>query len=166
MLNKALRTLGAKVDYFIPERLNDGYGIKDEHVRIPVERGASLVISVDCGIKAVAFAARAREQGVDVIITDHHRPGETLPDAVAVLDPVLADSGYPDPGLAGVGVVFKLIQALLEKAGRGDGPAPLPEARRDRHGGRRGRAPGREPALRQARPGRACATSPTRACAA
>jgi single-stranded-DNA-specific exonuclease len=121
MLVKALATLGAKVEHFIPERLTDGYGIKDEHVRIPVERGATLVISVDCGIKAVEFTARAREKGIDVIITDHHRPGETLPDAVAVLDPVLADSGYPDTGLAGVGVCFKLIQALLEKAGRDTG---------------------------------------------
>ncbi|MEN6559336.1 MAG: single-stranded-DNA-specific exonuclease RecJ [Acidobacteriota bacterium] len=118
MLKKALTTLGADVDYFIPERLTDGYGIKDEHVRIPVERGARLVISVDCGIKSGEFVARAREQGIDVIITDHHRPGETLPDAVAVLDPILPDSGYPDPGLAGVGVAFKLIQALLAKAGR------------------------------------------------
>ncbi|HOW86157.1 MAG TPA: single-stranded-DNA-specific exonuclease RecJ [Candidatus Aminicenantes bacterium] len=118
MLKKALTTLGADVDYFIPERLTDGYGIKDEHVRIPVERGARLVISVDCGIKSDGFVARAREQGIDVIITDHHRPGETLPDAVAVLDPILPDSGYPDPGLAGVGVAFKLIQALLAKAGR------------------------------------------------
>src|SRR5512137_899260 len=118
MLMKALTTLGAKAEYFIPERLTDGYGIKDDHVRIPVERGASLVISVDCGIKAVEFAARARERGVDVIITDHHRPGEKVPDAVAVLDPVLEASGYPDTGLAGVGVTFKLIQALLEKAGK------------------------------------------------
>ncbi|MCK7525114.1 MAG: hypothetical protein MZV64_49665 [Ignavibacteriales bacterium] len=83
---------------------------------------------------------------------------------MAVLDPVLADSGYPDTGLAGVGVVFKLIQALLEKAGRDSRPAPLHEARLDRHRGRRRRAQGREPAVRQARPGRACATSPTSAC--
>ncbi|MCX6572948.1 MAG: single-stranded-DNA-specific exonuclease RecJ, partial [Candidatus Aminicenantes bacterium] len=123
MLKKALTTLGAQVDYFIPERLTDGYGIKDEHVRIPVERGASLVISVDCGIKSVEFTARAREQGIDVIITDHHRPGDALPAAAAVLNPVLPDSGYPDAGLAGVGVTFKLVQALLEKAGR---PAGLP----------------------------------------
>jgi single-stranded-DNA-specific exonuclease len=121
MLKKALTTLGANVDYFIPERLTDGYGIKDEHVRIPVERGAALVISVDCGIKSVEFTARAREQGVDVIITDHHRPGDTLPDAVAVLDPVLPDCGYPDTGLAGVGVTFKLVQALLAKAGKDTG---------------------------------------------
>ena len=118
MLIKALRSLGAKVEYFIPERLTDGYGIKDEHVDIPVQKGAGLVVSVDCGIKAVEFTARAKAKGVDVIITDHHRPGETLPEAVAVLNPVLPDSGYPDPGLAGVGVAFKLIQALLRRAGK------------------------------------------------
>ena len=121
MLKKALTTLGAAVDYFIPERLTDGYGIKDEHVRIPVERGAELVISVDCGIKSIEFTERAREKGVDVIITDHHRPGESLPRAVAVLDPVLPDSGYPDPGLAGVGVTFKLVQALLTRARKAAG---------------------------------------------
>lgn len=121
MLMKALTSLGAKVEYFIPERLTDGYGIKDEHVEIPVQKGAGLVISVDCGIKAVEFTARAKEKGIDVIITDHHRPGETLPDAVAVLNPVLADSGYPDSSLAGVGVAFKLIQALLEKSGKAAG---------------------------------------------
>jgi len=123
MLKKALTTLGADVEYFIPERLTDGYGIKVEHVRIPLERGAALVISVDCGIKSVEFTARARERGIDVIITDHHRPGDALPEAVAVLDPVLPGSGYPDAGLAGVGVTFKLIQALLAKAGKDTGLA-------------------------------------------
>jgi single-stranded-DNA-specific exonuclease len=123
MLIKALRSLGAKVEYFIPERLTDGYGIKDEHVDIPLQKGAGLVVSVDCGIKAVEFTARAKAKGVDVIITDHHRPGETLPDAVAVLNPVLSDSGYPDPCLAGVGVAFKLIQALLRRAGKDGGLA-------------------------------------------
>jgi len=119
MLIKALRSLGAEVDYFIPERLTDGYGLKADHISVPVERGAGLVISVDCGIKAVDFTARAAEKGIDVIVTDHHRPGDTLPEAVAVLDPVLESSGYPDTGLAGVGVTFKLIQALLERAGKG-----------------------------------------------
>jgi single-stranded-DNA-specific exonuclease len=121
MLFKALRSIGAEVEYFIPERLRDGYGIKENHVDIPLERGTGLVISVDCGVKAVEFTAQAKARGVDVIITDHHRPGEILPDAVAVLDPVLPDSGYPDRGLAGVGVTFKLIQALLEKSGKSTG---------------------------------------------
>jgi len=118
MLHKALTSLGASVDYFIPERLKDGYGIKEHHVSIPQERGAKLVISVDCGTKAVGFVAAAREKGIDVIVTDHHRPGDGLPAAVAVLNPVVGGSGYPDKGLAGVGVVFKFVQALLGEAGK------------------------------------------------
>ena len=121
MLFKALTSLGAAVEYFIPERLTDGYGIKEHHVEIPVRRGTGLVISVDCGIKALEFTAQAKEKGVDVIITDHHRPGETLPAAAAILNPILEDSGYPDRDLAGVGVTFKLIQALLEKSGKAAG---------------------------------------------
>jgi single-stranded-DNA-specific exonuclease len=118
MLVRALRSLGAEVDHFIPERLLDGYGIKERHAEVAAEKGARLVVSVDCGIKAVAFVERAREKGIDVVITDHHRPGEGVPAAASVLDPVLEDSGYPDRDLAGVGVVFKLIQTLLERAGR------------------------------------------------
>lgn len=116
MLHKALEDLGAQVDYFIPERLKDGYGIKDEHIEVAAERGARLVISVDCGVKSNGFVRAARERGIDVIITDHHLPGEELPAALAVLDPVLESSGYPDRNLAGVGVAFKLIQALLGHA--------------------------------------------------
>jgi single-stranded-DNA-specific exonuclease len=118
VLIRALAGLGADVDYFIPERLKEGYGIKESHIRIAKERGARLVVSVDCGIKAVEFVARAREEGVDVIITDHHRPGDALPDATALLNPVLEGSGYPYSSLAGVGVVFKLVQALLNKRGK------------------------------------------------
>jgi single-stranded-DNA-specific exonuclease len=118
MLRKALETLGARVEHFIPERLKEGYGIKDEHVAVAVERGAGLVISVDCGIRANGFVRGARECGIDCIVTDHHLPGDELPEAYALLDPVLQSSGYPDRGLAGVGVVFKLIQALLNRAGK------------------------------------------------
>jgi single-stranded-DNA-specific exonuclease len=118
MLRKALETLGARVDHFVPERLKDGYGIKDEHVAVAAERGAKLVISVDCGIKANGFVRGARERGIDCLVTDHHLPGEVLPEALALLDPVLPTSGYPDRNLAGVGVVFKLIQALFARAGK------------------------------------------------
>lgn len=118
MLHKALTSLGAEVDYFIPERLKDGYGIKEHHVSIPETRGTKLVISVDCGTKALGFVAAAREKSIDVIITDHHRPGDSLPEAFAILNPVLGGSGYPYKGLAGVGVVFKFIQALLGEAGK------------------------------------------------
>jgi single-stranded-DNA-specific exonuclease len=118
ILLRALSRLGGDVDYYIPERIKEGYGIKEAHLRVARERGARLVVSVDCGIKANDFTVKARESGVDVIITDHHRPGDSLPDAVAVLNPVLEESGYPFPHLAGVGVVFKLLQALLEKKGK------------------------------------------------
>ncbi|MGB7294343.1 MAG: single-stranded-DNA-specific exonuclease RecJ [Candidatus Aminicenantales bacterium] len=115
---KALSGLGASVDYFIPKRLKEGYGIKEAHLQVAREKGARLVVSVDCGIKAVAFVDSAKKEGLDVIITDHHLPSDDLPKAVAVLNPVLKKSGYPYPGLAGVGVVFKLLQALLEKRGK------------------------------------------------
>ena len=88
----------------------------------------------------------------------------TLPDAVAVLNPVLADSGYPDTGLAGVGVCLQAHPGPPREGRQGRGPAALHEARLDRHRGRRRRAQGREPAVRQARSQRACATSPNRAC--
>lgn len=115
MLYRALELLGAEVDYYIPERLTEGYGIKEEYIKIVLDRKAGLVISVDCGIKAIPFAKRAREEGIDVIITDHHIPGDSLPETSAILNPVLKNSGYPDKNLAGVGVVFKLIQALFAK---------------------------------------------------
>lgn len=118
MLLKALETLGADADYFIPARLKDGYGLKAEHVEVVREKGARLVISVDCGIKAHEFVKQAKEIGVEVIVTDHHLPGPDLPPAAAILNPTLPDSGYPDKNLAGVGVVFKLIQALFENDGR------------------------------------------------
>jgi single-stranded-DNA-specific exonuclease len=118
MLHKALESLGADVGYFIPERLKEGYGIKDEHVEVATGRGAHLVISVDCGIKANGFVRKAKEKGIDVIITDHHLPGPELPDALAILNPLVPSSNYPDKNLAGVGVAFKLIQALLERKGK------------------------------------------------
>lgn len=114
-LSKALQSMGGKVEYFIPDRIKQGYGIKEEYVDVVLQKKASLVISVDCGIKAVGFVEKAREQGIDVIITDHHQPGSSLPQAYAILNPVLNSSGYPDRDLAGIGVVFKLIQAMLEE---------------------------------------------------
>ncbi len=113
MLLKALGDLGAEADYFIPARLKDGYGLKGDHIDVVDQKKASLVISVDCGIKAHEFVGRAREKGIDVIVTDHHLPDDVLPPAAAILNPVLPDSGYPERNLAGVGVVFKLLEALL-----------------------------------------------------
>ncbi len=117
MLVKVLRSLGAEVDYFIPERMKDGYGLKAHHLPQILARQARLLVSVDCGIKAFDFVREARVHGLEVIITDHHHPGEGLPEALAILNPVLESSGYPDRNLAGVGVVFKLIQAIYLRLG-------------------------------------------------
>ena len=113
-LSKALAALGGKVDFFIPDRLKEGYGLKEKYIDLAEQRNVSVVISVDCGVKAVAFVEKARQKGIDVIITDHHQPGASLPRAVAILNPAIPNSGYPFKKLAGIGVVFKLIQALLD----------------------------------------------------
>jgi single-stranded-DNA-specific exonuclease len=104
-----LRDLGADVAWHLPSRFDEGYGLRIETVERLVEEGFALVITVDCGITAVAEVARARELGLAVIVTDHHRPGETLPSC-----PVVATrpSAYPFPELCGTGVAFKLAQAL------------------------------------------------------
>jgi single-stranded-DNA-specific exonuclease len=113
-LSKALKSLGADVDFFIPNRLEEGYGLREKYVDLALSKRASVIISVDCGIKAVNFVRKARTKGLDVIVTDHHQPGSTLPNALAILNPALPDSTYPFKSLAGIGVVFKLIQALLD----------------------------------------------------
>jgi single-stranded-DNA-specific exonuclease len=113
-LSKALQTLGGDVDFFIPDRLKEGYGLKEKYIDIVIQRHANLVISVDCGIKAIAFVEKAKHEGIDVIITDHHQPGPYQPEALAILNPALPGSKYPYKRLAGIGVVFKLIQALFD----------------------------------------------------
>lgn len=121
-LSKALKSLGAKkIDYYIPNRMREGYGLKERCIDMVRARKIALVISVDCGIKATGFVREARKHGIDVIVTDHHRPGASLPEALAILNPVLPDSGYPEKRLAGVGIVFKLIQALFQNKQRSFG---------------------------------------------
>ena len=118
ILRRALELLGADVHHFIPERLRDGYGLQpDTFDRLHAE-GVRLVISVDCGIRGVEAARRARELGIDLIITDHHEPDATLPPAWAVINPKRHDCDYPDKNLAGVGVALKLVQALCSRSGR------------------------------------------------
>ncbi|MBQ7515880.1 MAG: single-stranded-DNA-specific exonuclease RecJ [Schwartzia sp.] len=112
LLLRVLRRLGATADYFIPTRAM-GYGVHQEALERLADEGTSLVITVDCGINAVTEAAAMRDR-LDLIITDHHLPGESLPEAVAVIDPHRADSAYPYRDLAGVGVAFKLCQALWQ----------------------------------------------------
>ena len=105
-----LRELGAEVAWHLPSRFEEGYGVSSETFARLAEEGCGLVLTVDCGITAVAEVAEARERGLDVVVTDHHRPGETLPDC-----PVVATrpSEYPFPELCGTGVVYKLGQALF-----------------------------------------------------
>ena len=120
MLTKSLHSLGAHVNYYIPDRIEKGYGLKKEYVDILLKEKASLAISVDCGIRAHSFVERALQEGIDVIVTDHHQPDSTLPPALSILNPVIPSCEYPDKRLAGVGVVFKLIQALFYKDRRAD----------------------------------------------
>jgi single-stranded-DNA-specific exonuclease len=118
ILRRALELLGGEVVHFIPERLRDGYGLQPAAIdRLHADR-VSLVVSVDCGIRSSEAAARARELGLDLIVTDHHEPEGSLPDALAVINPKRRDCTYPDKHLAGVGVALKLVQALCARAGK------------------------------------------------
>src|SRR5437867_2832128 len=118
ILRRALELLGADVVHFIPERLRDGYGLQPSAVDRLHADGVALVVSVDCGIRGADAARRARELGVDLIITDHHEPDAVLPDALAVINPKRRDCPYPDKYLAGVGVALKVVQALCRRAQR------------------------------------------------
>jgi single-stranded-DNA-specific exonuclease len=124
ILRRVIELLGGDVGHFVPDRHRDGYGLQPESIERLHAAGARLVISVDCGIRAGAAATRARELGVDLIITDHHEPDAELPSALAVLNPKRADCDYPEKFLAGVGVALKLVQALLD--GREGAAAMLP----------------------------------------
>ncbi len=115
ILRRALEMLGADVVHFIPERLKDGYGLQPAAIDRLHAEGVALVVSVDCGIRGADAALRARELGVDLIITDHHEPDAELPHALAVINPKRHDCTYPDKYLAGVGVALKLVQALCRR---------------------------------------------------
>lgn len=109
-----LRHLGASFDIYIPHRSNEGYGLHNHALDWAVQQGVSLVITVDTGISAVHQIAYAADLGIDVIVTDHHEPPELLPEAFALINPKLPDCPYPFKGLAGVGVAYKLAEALLD----------------------------------------------------
>jgi single-stranded-DNA-specific exonuclease len=103
------------LDYYIPDRYHEGYGISLQSIDFACNEGFSLVIALDCGIKAIEKIRYANEKNIDFIICDHHRPGDTIPEALAVLDAKRADCNYPYKELSGCGVGFKLIQAIAEK---------------------------------------------------
>jgi single-stranded-DNA-specific exonuclease len=117
ILKRALGLLGADVVHFIPERLKDGYGLQPAAIDRLHADSVALVVSVDCGIRGAEAAQRAKELGIDLIVTDHHEPDVELPPALAVINPRRRDCSYPDKNLAGVGVALKLVQALCTRTG-------------------------------------------------
>ena len=115
VLKKFLDERGLNVDYHIPNRLNEGYGLKKETLEEIAKKNYDLMITVDCGISALEEVEYANSMGIKTIITDHHETLEEIPNAIAVVNPKRKDNKYPFRGLAGVGVVFKLIQAISMK---------------------------------------------------
>ena len=112
LVSSYLKTIYPNIATYIPDRYDEGYGISYKGIDFADDNDFSLIIALDCGIKSVAHIAYAKEKNIDFIICDHHRPGETLPEAVAVLDPKRDDCDYPYDELCGCGIGFKLIQAL------------------------------------------------------
>lgn len=112
-----LKKLTNNINYYIPDRYDEGYGISKTSVDWALERGFTLVIALDCGIKEADAVKYAKQKGIDFIICDHHLPGEVLPPAVAVLDPKREDCNYPYDDLSGCGVGFKLVQAYAQRYG-------------------------------------------------
>ncbi|MCC5941590.1 MAG: single-stranded-DNA-specific exonuclease RecJ [Balneolaceae bacterium] len=119
-----LKSFGLDVEYYIPHRFKEGYGINPDGIKFSIQKGANLIVSVDCGITAIEEAKYAKEKGIDLIICDHHTVGDVIPDAVAVLDPKRPDCSYPFDGLSGAGVGFKLVQGATKKLGL---PSTLPD---------------------------------------
>jgi single-stranded-DNA-specific exonuclease len=113
VLRRALEMLGASVGFHLPRRLEEGYGVQKDVLKKASQDGYRLIITVDNGIRAFEAADVARELGLDLIVTDHHVPDSSYPDAYAILNPNRKDCAYPDRNLAAVGVVFKLVQALF-----------------------------------------------------
>ena len=117
LVYKFIQQFYSNIDYYIPDRYNEGYGVSMKGVDYAAKTGVKLVIVLDCGIKAVEEIAYAREKGIDFIICDHHVPDETLPPAVAILNAKRADNTYPYEHLSGCGVGFKFMQAFAQNNG-------------------------------------------------
>ena len=118
-LDKVIQEQGTKsqdiIDYYIPDRYTEGYGVSTQGIDYAVEQGCNLIITLDCGIKAVEKVAYAKSKGIDVIVCDHHTPGDELPPAIAVLNMKRSDCPYPYKDLSGCGVGFKLAQAYTQR---------------------------------------------------
>jgi single-stranded-DNA-specific exonuclease len=118
LLYMFLKELDANVEFYIPKRLEEGYGLSTSAIDTVKEKGTNLMIAVDCGITAIAETDYANQIGIDVIICDHHQPKEELPKAFAVLDPLKPGCAYPFKYLSGAGVAFKLAQGLCDRIGK------------------------------------------------
>lgn len=115
MLLTGLKMLNSNVDYFIPDRMQEGYGLSPNGVKALIEKKSRVIITVDCGINSVDEVEELNKNGIDVIVTDHHLPKEILPAAIALINPKLSSSTYPNESLCGVGVAYKLLMALFSK---------------------------------------------------
>ena len=117
LMSSYLKTRTSQIATYIPDRYTEGYGVSYAGIDFASDNDISLIIALDCGIKAIEKVAYAKEKGIDFIICDHHRPGREIPEAFAVLDPKREDCEYPYKELCGCGVGFKLIQAIEQKLG-------------------------------------------------
>lgn len=117
LVYRFLRNFYSALDYYIPDRYDDGYGISEKGVDYAYDNGVKLVITLDCGIKAINMVRYAKSKGIDFIICDHHKPDDELPEAVAVLDPKRPDDDYPYPHLSACGVGLKFMQAFARNNG-------------------------------------------------
>ncbi|MBI1249321.1 single-stranded-DNA-specific exonuclease RecJ [bacterium] len=115
ILFRCLKLMGASVSYYVPHRIDEGYGLNVEALEKLADRETDMVITVDCGIASVVEAQRAKELGLELIVTDHHEMGETLPDAAALVHPRLPGTNYPFGGLCGAGVALKLAWSLCQR---------------------------------------------------
>jgi single-stranded-DNA-specific exonuclease len=113
-----LQGFGGELATYIPDRYKEGYGLSLQGIDFARDNGFTLIIALDCGIKAIEQVQYAREHGIDIIVCDHHRPGDQLPEALAILNPKRADCAYPYKDLCGCGVGFKLVQAYTQHKGR------------------------------------------------
>ncbi len=119
ILLRCLRLLNADVDFYVPNRIDEGYSLNGDALRKLVERGTDMVVTVDCGVASVAEATLAKELGLTLIVTDHHQLAETLPAAAVIVHPALPESEYPFAGLCGAAVAFKLAWAICQCASDG-----------------------------------------------
>lgn len=120
LIRRVLHLIGADVIHYIPHRLTDGYGLQISGIDRLHQEGAKVVVTVDCGVRSLNAAKRARELGIDLIVTDHHEPGDVLPDALGVINPRRQDSNYPCRDLSGAGIALKLAQGICTRLNRSE----------------------------------------------